>query len=255
MNNPDFRLYVSDIQNNKMYHQKEKLTHVDQYNEYIMTGLRTMWGISLSNLQEKFGTNQIELITNIAKSIPIDYELLVKEHYNMAQFAWRPISFYKKILELQNVKLVHYSIPPDQLLKDCSLVLTITGTTGLESALYKKPSIVFSDLSFSYLPYVKRIRSYEDLPDAIRELLNSNHDYNSFANYADLVKSNSFEFNITTFTRSLRKILFSSNYELREMKILPKDVESLFTTHHDEFEKLADEHIAKIKNFNRKNND
>ena len=38
-----------------MYHQKEKLTHVDQYNEYIMTGLRTMWGISLSNLQEKFG--------------------------------------------------------------------------------------------------------------------------------------------------------------------------------------------------------
>lgn len=49
------KLYISDIQNNKMYHQKEKLTHVDQYNEYIMTGLRTMWGISLSNLQEKFG--------------------------------------------------------------------------------------------------------------------------------------------------------------------------------------------------------
>lgn len=49
------KLYVSDIQNNKMYHQKEKLTHIDQYNEYIMTGLRTMWGISLSNLQEKFG--------------------------------------------------------------------------------------------------------------------------------------------------------------------------------------------------------
>lgn len=49
------KLYVSDIKNNKMYHQKEKLTHIDQYNEYIMTGLRTMWGISLSNLQEKFG--------------------------------------------------------------------------------------------------------------------------------------------------------------------------------------------------------
>jgi len=48
-------LYISDIQNNKMYHQKEKLTHIDQYNEYIMTGLRTMWGISLINLQEKFG--------------------------------------------------------------------------------------------------------------------------------------------------------------------------------------------------------
>ena len=48
-------LYISDIKNNKMYHQKEKLTQIDQYNEYIMTGLRTMWGISLVNLQEKFG--------------------------------------------------------------------------------------------------------------------------------------------------------------------------------------------------------
>ena len=50
-------LYVSDIKNNKMYHQKEKLSNIDQYNEYIMTGLRTVWGISLTNLAEKFGEN------------------------------------------------------------------------------------------------------------------------------------------------------------------------------------------------------
>jgi len=73
------KLYVSDIQNNKMYHQKEKLTHVDQYNEYIMTGLRTMWGISLSNLQEKFGKKIENHFVKKSKKF-IESELLIIEN-------------------------------------------------------------------------------------------------------------------------------------------------------------------------------
>ena len=73
------KLYISDIQNNKMYHQKEKLTHVDQYNEYIMTGLRTMWGISLSNLQEKFGKKiKTHFVTKSKKFI--ESKLLIIEN-------------------------------------------------------------------------------------------------------------------------------------------------------------------------------
>jgi oxygen-independent coproporphyrinogen-3 oxidase len=72
-------LYVSDIQNNKMYHQKEKLTQIDQYNEYIMTGLRTMWGISLSNLQEKFGKKiKTHFVTKSKKFI--ESKLLIIEN-------------------------------------------------------------------------------------------------------------------------------------------------------------------------------
>ena len=72
-------LYISDIQNNKMYHQKEKLTHIDQYNEYIMTGLRTMWGISLSNLQEKFGKKiKTHFVTKSKKFI--ESKLLIIEN-------------------------------------------------------------------------------------------------------------------------------------------------------------------------------
>ena len=72
-------LYISDIQNNKMYHQKEKLTQIDQYNEYIMTGLRTMWGISLSNLQEKFGKKiKTHFVTKSKKFI--ESKLLIIEN-------------------------------------------------------------------------------------------------------------------------------------------------------------------------------
>ena len=72
-------LYISDIQNNKMYHQKEKLTYIDQYNEYIMTGLRTMWGISLGNLQEKFGKKiKTHFVTKSKKFI--ESKLLIIEN-------------------------------------------------------------------------------------------------------------------------------------------------------------------------------
>jgi oxygen-independent coproporphyrinogen-3 oxidase len=72
-------LYVSDIKNNKMYHQKEKLTQIDQYNEYIMIGLRTMWGISLSNLQEKFGKKiKTHFVTKSKKFI--ESKLLIIEN-------------------------------------------------------------------------------------------------------------------------------------------------------------------------------
>ena len=72
-------LYISDIKNNKMYHQKEKLTQIDQYNEYIMTGLRTMWGISLSNLQEKFGKKIENHFVKKSKKF-IESELLIIEN-------------------------------------------------------------------------------------------------------------------------------------------------------------------------------
>ena len=72
-------LYVSDIKNNKMYHQKEKLTQIDQYNEYIMIGLRTMWGISLGNLQEKFGKKiKTHFVTKSKKFI--ESKLLIIEN-------------------------------------------------------------------------------------------------------------------------------------------------------------------------------
>ena len=35
--------------------EEEILTVMDRYNEYIMTGLRTIWGISLKKIQTEFG--------------------------------------------------------------------------------------------------------------------------------------------------------------------------------------------------------
>lgn len=48
--------YIKGIQENKLPHTMETLTVQEQYNEYVMTGLRTIWGVSLDKVETDFGT-------------------------------------------------------------------------------------------------------------------------------------------------------------------------------------------------------
>lgn len=47
--------YLKALQRNEIPSETEKLSLTDRYNEYVMTRLRTMWGISLKEINEKFG--------------------------------------------------------------------------------------------------------------------------------------------------------------------------------------------------------
>jgi len=47
--------YIKSLQENKLPNEIEKLSINDQFNEYIMTGLRTIWGVSLSKIESEFG--------------------------------------------------------------------------------------------------------------------------------------------------------------------------------------------------------
>ncbi len=48
-------MYLKAIQNEELPNEIEKLTLEDRYNEYIMTGLRTIWGVSLVRIEQEFG--------------------------------------------------------------------------------------------------------------------------------------------------------------------------------------------------------
>jgi oxygen-independent coproporphyrinogen-3 oxidase len=47
--------YIRNIREGQPYYEQESLDTLTVFNEYIMTGLRTMWGIDLSRVQDKFG--------------------------------------------------------------------------------------------------------------------------------------------------------------------------------------------------------
>ncbi len=46
--------YIDQISEGNNYFKKENLTKVDQYNEYVMTGLRTIWGVSVKYIESNF---------------------------------------------------------------------------------------------------------------------------------------------------------------------------------------------------------
>lgn len=47
--------YLSSVEQGQRQHETEQLDTRTRYNEYIITGLRTMWGISTEELKKKFG--------------------------------------------------------------------------------------------------------------------------------------------------------------------------------------------------------
>ncbi|MDP3935195.1 MAG: hypothetical protein Q8Q46_03210 [Candidatus Giovannonibacteria bacterium] len=116
-----------------------------------------------------FKTNQLETIRQIAKSLPIDYKLYVKEHPLMVQY--RPRSYYKEIKKIPNVKLINPSVTSFELLPHTKLVITITGSLGLEATFMKKPVITLGDLWFNYLSFIKYCPTMETLPYVIKEQL------------------------------------------------------------------------------------
>ena len=42
--------------------ETEVLSKTDKYNEYVMTGLRTIWGVSLARIGAEFGENYKEYL-------------------------------------------------------------------------------------------------------------------------------------------------------------------------------------------------
>ncbi|MNQ25910.1 Oxygen-independent coproporphyrinogen-III oxidase 1 [compost metagenome] len=55
-------LYLKAIQNDELPIETEILTVSDRYNEYIMTGLRTIWGVSLERIEKEFGTEYLNYL-------------------------------------------------------------------------------------------------------------------------------------------------------------------------------------------------
>jgi len=140
-------------------------------------------------------TNQIESIRNIVKSLPIDYKLYVKEHPGQRR-EWRDISFYKEILDIPNVKLIHPSVSSEKIYQKCSLVVTSGGSSGFEATFFGKPSIVFSDVIYGRLDSVTKINNFDELALAIKNSLKKQINSDDLDKFLIFLDKNSFDFDL-----------------------------------------------------------
>ena len=59
--------YINAIAESRLPIERETLSKTDRYNEYIMTGLRTIWGVSFDEIRNEFGDKYIEYLENHSK--------------------------------------------------------------------------------------------------------------------------------------------------------------------------------------------
>ncbi|OWP84978.1 coproporphyrinogen III oxidase [Flavobacterium davisii] len=73
-------LYIKSLQENKLPTEIETLTLTDRYNEYVMTGLRTVWGVSLERIRKEFGNNYFEYLIKNVQPFLNNEQLILKDN-------------------------------------------------------------------------------------------------------------------------------------------------------------------------------
>lgn len=192
-----------------------------------------------------FFTNQIEVVRHVAKSLPIDHRLYVKDHIHAVFRGWRDTKQYKELAEIPNVTLIHPSYSSNELTKNSKLVITIRGTASLDAAYENKPSIIFGSMPHDMLPSVYKVGAIEDLPKLIRTALNTPVDPIYVKKYLKLISERVVDFNWWDYENKRNNQFYSGNI-LSDVDISEKKVREFLENNEEYFKPLTDAHLARI---------
>ena len=194
-----------------------------------------------------FFTNQIEVITHIAKSIPMGFKLLVKDHPTMGLKGGRTIEFYESIMSLPNVEILHPSFPRDEVLRKCSIVITVTGTSALEGAFFDKASIIMGDTPFEKISCVHKLEKINDLPKMIKKALKTKVNPSELYQFIQYIDNNSFDYNKADLNTDFYSRFYFRGFLTVEEEIDIEEMKKYLEKHQQTFEILAEEHFKKIQ--------
>ena len=115
--------------------------------------------------------DQIEVIAQVARSLPFAMKLYVKEH--VASIGTRPPGFYRRIKTIPNVRLISPMVHSHDLIRDSSLVTVISSTVGWEALLYERPVLTFGRVFYNAFDLVHRAGPPAELAQQIMSILRS----------------------------------------------------------------------------------
>ncbi|MDF7825517.1 hypothetical protein P4B35_15940 [Pontiellaceae bacterium B12227] len=175
-----FRKHIVKTERRKMIHDEilepaaKCVSQVDLNQKFIYFGLHVQPELTTNALGGRY-VNQFLAIQLIARCLPDDVMLYVKEHPNMLKTrdpSGRFREFYSMITDLKNVKLVSTEINTFDLINRSLAVATITGTLGWEAAFLGKPALIFGNAFFKFFPSVFAIYTVDDMKTALQRIFN-----------------------------------------------------------------------------------
>lgn len=76
--------YAKEVPTGTAYYETETLTPTDQYNEYLMTSLRTMWGVDMTTVAQRFGNAKRQLLeAQLAPYLQAGQLVLIDHHLRL----------------------------------------------------------------------------------------------------------------------------------------------------------------------------
>lgn len=204
-------------------------------------------------INSPFHINQIEIIKNIAKSLPINYKLYVKEHPSAKYRNWRSIETYEKISSLPNVQLIHPEAEPNNFLEKASLIITINSTVALDALLWGTPSMVFAnnsldyqDWGYSIMSEIKKISTFENLSSSISKYIDSQVDLKAVTRFIKFLEETSFNSNLATLVGKIDTVFQYGGF-LVDVDISENQMNDFLKENENLFSELVNAHVKEIK--------
>ncbi|MBU0613792.1 hypothetical protein KJ766_00710 [Patescibacteria group bacterium] len=136
--------------------------------KYIYYPLHTCPEYS-TQFQGTMWMDQLYLIELLAKSIPFDWIVYVKEHPATLTGRVRPPCFLSRIAKFPNVCLAPVDANSHELIVNAEMVAVVTGTSGWEAIQRGKPLISFADNFWDVLDLSKKCSNIDRLSNDIDE--------------------------------------------------------------------------------------
>jgi hypothetical protein len=105
--------------------------------------------------------DEYEVIRNIAFNLPVGTTLYVKDH--MSAFALPPLSFYRRLAALPNVRLISPFAATKRLIRDSVGVITLTSTVGYEALLLNRRVFLYGSVFYEFHPNVVKVEKPAEL--------------------------------------------------------------------------------------------
>jgi len=161
------RRYIRELVNYANYRLFLKFDEPGE-EPFVLYGLHRQPESSI-DVRGAFFDDQMALVKQIARSLPVSHKLYVKVHFS--DVAGQSALFYKKLRSLPGVKLITPDADSRKLVQKAAIVITNVGAMGQEGGYLGRPVIAMSRMFWCDLPTVVQCGTPSELPGLISRMI------------------------------------------------------------------------------------